>query len=84
MMQNIAKPHENPVVMAKERIKNSVLKMPDISENTVKFLLRDLGDLTNRIHCNSQHEALMMVLSFNESFWPERISHNFLICTRFK
>ena len=30
-----------------------------ISENTGKFLLRDLGALTNSIYCNSQCEALM-------------------------
>ena len=49
------------------------------SENTVKFLIRDLAKLT-RIFCNSQHEALMnMVLSFYESYWSEIISHNFLI-----
>ena len=51
-----------------------------ISENNVKFLLDDQAELTNKIYCNSQHEALMnMVLSYGESYWPERISHNFLI-----
>ena len=50
-----------------------------ISENTVKFLRRDLAKLTSRIYCNSQHDALMKFLSYDESYWPERISHNFLI-----
>ena len=31
--------------------------------------------------CNSQHEASMnIVLSYDESYWSERISSNFLIC----
>ena len=30
-----------------------------VSENTRKFLLRDLAALTNSIYCNSQHGALM-------------------------
>ena len=52
-----------------------------ISENTVKFLLRGLAELTNGTDCNSQHKALMnMVLSYDESYGPERISHIFLIC----
>ena len=33
--------------------------MLSISENTGKFLLRDLGALTNSIYCNSQRGALM-------------------------
>ena len=40
-----------------------------ISENTVKLLLCDLAELTNRIYCNSQHEALMnTVPSHDESY----------------
>ena len=31
----------------------------DISENTGKFLLRNLAALTNSIYCNSQRGALM-------------------------
>ena len=42
----------------------------NISENTVKFLLRDLAELTNSILV-----ALMnLVLSYDELYWPERIS----------
>ena len=55
-------------------------KCKNISENTGKILLPDLAEVTNRIFCNSQHEALMnMIQSYNESYWPERISDNFLI-----
>ena len=47
-----------------------------ISENTGKFLLRDLAALTNSIYCTSQYGALMN----RDAHWPERISYNFLIC----
>ena len=44
-------------------------------------LLRDLAELTNRIFCNFQNEVLInMVLSYDESYCSERISHSFLIC----
>ena len=33
--------------------------MSFIAVNCAIFMLRDLGRLTNRFHCNSQHEALM-------------------------
>ena len=48
----------------------------------MKFLLRDLAALTSRIYCNSQHEASVnrVCVSYDESYWPERISHNFLVC----
>ena len=35
------------------------LKRLGISENTGKFLLRDLAALTNSIYCNSQRGTLM-------------------------
>ena len=51
-----------------------------MSENTVKFLLQDLAELTNRIVFSSQHETLMnMVPIYGECYWSERISHNFVI-----
>ena len=33
--------------------------IPFISQNTGKFLLRDLAELTNRVYCTSQREALI-------------------------
>ena len=48
--------------------------------NTAKFLFCDQAELTSKIYCNSQREALMDgVLSCDESYWLDRIFHNFLI-----
>ena len=50
------------------------------SENTGKFLLRNLAALTNSIYCISQHGALMN--RFPVMLMPiglKRISYNFLI-----
>ena len=59
------------------RVSTICSKFVDISENTVKFLLSDLAELTKRIFS----EALMnVVLSYDKSYWSERISQNFLIC----
>lgn len=41
-----------------------VTTVVNIAENCVKFLFRELAELTNRLICNSQRKALMNKLSF--------------------
>ena len=44
-----------------------------------KCMLCELAELTNRLYCSSQREALMnTVVSCNEVYWLERIEHKCL------
>ena len=59
--------------------------LPNRSENTGEFLLRDLAKLTNSIYCYSQHGGLMnrfpvMITpiswrEFPTIFWSEKVTH---------
>ena len=50
------------------------------SENSRKLYV---ADLAKDVHCNFLPEALMnTIFSYEAAYWLERISYNFLICTR--
>ena len=57
---------------------NAILSV--ISKNIGKFFVGNISELTNRIYCTSQHEALMKTVPLNdEAYWLETICYNFLI-----
>ena len=57
------------------------LILPHVSENTGKFLRRDLAALTNSIYCSSQRGTLInrFINNYDDAYWLGRISYNFLI-----